>query len=85
MQHIEITTTQYQGMDKNEWYDRLYMLGYAIVVESTDTEPRYWLNIPDGAGWDFLLKLREDLDNEIILTDNLSHEPVIEIYDSWRE
>ena len=86
MTEIEICSTLYCGMDRNGWFEKLTNKGYRIDVDRSDeVNPKYYLVIPESATWDYLLKLRHDIDNEIILTTNFGDDPLIEIYDHWRE
>ena len=86
MTEIKIITTDWNGMDRNGWLEKLRSKGYRIDVDRSDEDdPKYYLVIPENATWDYLLKLRHDINNEIILTDDLDDNPVIEIYDYWRE
>lgn len=86
MTEIKIKSTRYKGMDRNGWYEMLTNKGYTVDVDHSDEVfPKYYLVIPESATWDYLLKLRHDIDNEIVLTDDLEGDPVIEIYDDYRE
>lgn len=86
MTEVRITSTRYEGMDSNGWYETLTEKGYTILVDHVgEDDPAYLLVIPENATWDYLLKLRHDIDHEVILTDDLEGNPVIEIYDDWRE
>ena len=77
-------------------YQRLIETGWGAYVSKETREikginPRwdteedfYTLDVDPDAAWAFLFDLSEDLGEELILYKE-DGQPVIEIYDSWRE